>query len=63
MWVFNPHMGGAWEGMVCIAHRILDYMLLEKKTFHLTQEVLVTLMAEVSTIMNACPSSASTSRF
>lgn len=32
-WVFNPphasHMGGAWERMIGIAHRILDCMLLQ----------------------------------
>ncbi len=38
-----------------IARRILDCMLLERKSLHLTHEVLVTLMAEVSAIMNARP--------
>ncbi|XP_073714092.1 uncharacterized protein [Misgurnus anguillicaudatus] len=58
-WIFNPphasHMGGAWERMVGIARRILDCMLLETKSLHLTHEVLVTLMAEVSAIINARP--------
>ncbi len=50
--------GGAWErmvDMVVIAGRILDCMLLERKSLDLTHEVLVTLMAEVSAIMNARP--------
>ncbi len=50
--------GGAWErmvDMVDIAGRILDCMLLERKSLDLTHEVLVTLMAEVSAIMNARP--------
>ncbi|RXN36772.1 hypothetical protein ROHU_002657 [Labeo rohita] len=58
-WVFNPphasHMGGAWERMIGIAHRILDCMLLEQKRSHLSHEVLATLMAEVTAIMNARP--------
>ncbi|KAG1930135.1 hypothetical protein F2P79_022557 [Pimephales promelas] len=58
-WVFNPphasHMGGAWGRMIGIARRILDCMLLEQRRFHLTHEVLTTLMAEVAAIMNARP--------
>ncbi|XP_034076932.1 uncharacterized protein LOC117549272 [Gymnodraco acuticeps] len=58
IWVFNPphssHMGGVWERMIGIARRILDCMLLEDKS-RLTHEVLTTLMAEVSAIMNARP--------
>lgn len=58
-WVFNPphasHMGGAWERMIGIARRILDYMLLEQRKSHLTHEVLTTFMAEVAAIMNARP--------
>ena len=57
-WVFNPphssHMGGVWERMIGIARRILNCMLLEWKS-RLTHEVLTTLMAEVSAIMNARP--------
>lgn len=41
--------------MVGIAHHILDCMLLERKFLHLTHEVLVTLMPEVSGIMNGRP--------
>lgn len=44
-WIFNPPH----------AQRILDCMLLERKSLHLTHDVLVTLMAEVSAIINAQP--------
>lgn len=58
-WVFNPphasHMGGAWERMIGIARRILDFMLLEQKRSQLTHEVLTTLLAEVMAVMNARP--------
>ena len=56
-WIFNPphssHMGGVWERMIGITRRILDNMLSNTRT--LTHEVLVTLMAEVSAIVNARP--------
>lgn len=56
-WVFNPphasHMGGAWERMIGVARRILDFLLLGVK--NLTHDVLATLMAEVSSIVNARP--------
>ncbi len=41
--------------MIGIARRILDCMLLEQKRSHLSHEVLTTLMAEVTAIMNARP--------
>ena len=47
-------MGGVWERMVGVSRRILDCMLLEEKS-RLTHEVLTTLMAEVSAIINARP--------
>ncbi|XP_011487025.2 uncharacterized protein LOC105356652 [Oryzias latipes] len=57
-WDFNPphasHMGGSWERMIGIARRILDAMLLQSKV-QLTHDVLCTLMAEVSAIINARP--------
>uniref|UniRef100_UPI0009B3E70D uncharacterized protein LOC109953346 n=1 Tax=Monopterus albus TaxID=43700 RepID=UPI0009B3E70D len=57
-WEFNPphasHMGGSWERMIGIARRILDSMLLQQNT-QLTHEVLCTLMAEVTAIINARP--------
>lgn len=57
-WHFNPphasHMGGAWERMIGVARKILDSMLMHTKTA-LSHEVLCTLMAEVSAIMNARP--------
>ncbi|KAI3356755.1 hypothetical protein L3Q82_003433 [Scortum barcoo] len=59
VWEFNPphasHMGGVWERMIGMARRILDSMLLQRKQNQLTNEVLCTLMAEVSAIMNARP--------
>nr|XP_023661283.1 uncharacterized protein LOC111840556 [Paramormyrops kingsleyae] len=58
-WKFNPphssHMGGVWERMIGVARRILDAMLLKVHSPSLTHEVLVTLMAEVSAIMNGRP--------
>ncbi|KAJ8007561.1 hypothetical protein DPEC_G00095320 [Dallia pectoralis] len=57
-WEFNPPhaspMGGSWERMIGLARRILDSMLLSQCS-RLTHEVLCTLMAEVSAIMNSRP--------
>ncbi|KAM9741924.1 uncharacterized protein ACNS7B_012839 isoform 1-T4 [Menidia menidia] len=57
-WEFNPphasHMGGSWERMIGVARRILDSMLLQNK-LQLTHEVLSTLMAEITAIINARP--------
>lgn len=57
-WEFNPphssHMGGSWERMIGMARRIFDSMLLQEN-IHLTHEVLCTLMAEVTGIMNSRP--------
>ncbi|KAK3096683.1 hypothetical protein FSP39_002345 [Pinctada imbricata] len=56
-WVFNPphssHTGGVWERMIGVARRILDSILLDVK--HLTHDVITTLMAEVTSIINARP--------
>ena len=56
-WKFNPphasHMGGVWERLIGVSRRILDSLLCDIK--HLTDEVLVTLMAEVCQIVNARP--------
>ena len=46
-------MGGVWERMIGTVRRILESMLLEVK--NLTHEVLVTLMAEISAIVNSRP--------
>ncbi|XP_037400651.1 uncharacterized protein LOC119265122 [Pygocentrus nattereri] len=58
-WIFNPphssHMGGVWERMIGIARRILDALLLKLNPSYLTHEILVTLMAEVTAIMNSRP--------
>ena len=47
------HMGGVWEHMIGVSRRILDSLLRDHK--HLTDEVLITLMAEVCQIVNAMP--------
>ena len=56
-WRFNPphasHMGGVWERMIGVSRRILDSLLRDHK--HLTDEVVITLMAEVCPIVNARP--------
>ena len=56
-WIFNPphssHMGGAWERMIGVTRRILDSLLLSVK--NLTHDVLSTVMAEASSIINARP--------
>ncbi|CAL9691166.1 unnamed protein product [Knipowitschia caucasica] len=58
-WVFNPphasHMGGVWERMIGVTRRILDSMFMQNKHSRLTHEVLCTLMAEVTSIINARP--------
>ncbi|XP_056006838.1 uncharacterized protein LOC130050616 [Ostrea edulis] len=58
-WIFNPphssHMGGVWVRMIGIALRILDSILLTESKRNLTHDVLNTLMAEVSAIMNSRP--------
>ena len=58
-WVFNPphasHAGRVWERMIGIARRILDSMLSELVSKQLTHEVLSTLMAEVTAIVNDKP--------
>lgn len=59
VWLFNaPHasnMGGAWERLIGVTRRILDAILLESKVKFLTHDVLVTFMAEVSSIVNHRP--------
>ncbi|XP_062587768.1 uncharacterized protein LOC134249431 [Saccostrea cucullata] len=59
VWKFNPphasHMGGVWERLIGVARRILDNMLRNPANQNLTHEVLSTLMAEVSAIINARP--------
>lgn len=58
-WVFNPphapYMGGSWERMIGIVKRILDSMLTTNSVQLLTHEVLVTLLAEVTAIVNSRP--------
>lgn len=58
-WRFNPphssHMGGAWERLIGVSRRILDSLLMDVQHKNLTHEVLITLMAEVCSIINARP--------
>ncbi|XP_033646855.1 uncharacterized protein LOC117306360 [Asterias rubens] len=58
-WEFNPphssHMGGVWERMIGVAWRVLDSILLQNKSSHLSHEVLCTFLAEVTAIVNARP--------
>lgn len=59
LWLFNSphssHMGGVWERMIGVSRKILDSMLLREGSKKLTHEVLTTLMAEVTAIVNARP--------
>jgi len=48
-------MGGCWECMIGIVKRILDSILTTNTVQLLTHEVLVTLLAEVTTIVNSRP--------
>ncbi|KAL3192672.1 hypothetical protein MRX96_058893 [Rhipicephalus microplus] len=57
--IFNPphasHMGGGWERMIEIAHRILDSMLMQSRHQRLTHGILANFLSEVAAIMNARP--------
>lgn len=48
-------MAGSWERMIGVTRKLLDAMLLEHRNAKLTHEILVTLMAEVTAIVNARP--------
>lgn len=58
-WSFNPphasNFGGAWERQIGTIRRVLSAMFAELGSTQLTHELLVTLMAEVSAIVNARP--------
>jgi len=58
-WHFNPshalHFGGVWERQIGTIRRVLNAMFLELGGSQLTHELLVTLMAEVTAIVNARP--------
>ena len=55
-WKFNPphasHFGGAWERQIGTIRSVLDAMFAELGKAQLTHELLVTLMAEVTAIVN-----------
>ena len=59
-WLFNPphasHFGGVWERQIGTIRRVLDAMFLEIGSAQLTHDLLVTLMAEVTGIVNSRPS-------
>jgi len=58
-WCLNPprasHFGEVWERQIGTIRQVLDAMLLELRKPQLTHELLVTLLAEVSAIVNAHP--------
>lgn len=49
------HMGGVWERMIGVSRKVLDSMLLREGMKPVTHEVLTTLLAEVTAIVNARP--------
>ena len=55
-WKFNPphssHMGGVWERQIRTIRRILKILLKEQLV---SDEALLTFMAEVEYIVNSCP--------
>jgi len=61
-WIFNPphasHFGGAWERQIGTIRLVLEAMFAKLGSHQLTHELLVTLMAEVTAIVNARPISA-----
>ena len=58
-WVFNPphasHFGDVWERQIGTIRRVLDAMLMQIGGQQLTHELLTTLMAEVTEIVNFRP--------
>jgi len=58
-WLFNPphasHFGGVWERQIGTIRRVLDAVFAELGSAQLTHELRVTLMAEVTAIVNARP--------
>lgn len=64
-WKFNPphssHFGGVWERQIGTIRRVLNAMLLSLGSSQLDHELLVTLMAEVTAIVNSRPLTAITS--
>lgn len=58
-WILNPthtsHFGGVWERQIGTIRRVLDAVLLEIGCPQLSHELLVTLMAEVTGIVNGRP--------
>lgn len=57
--IFNAphasHVGGVWERMIGVTRRIWDSVLADLAPIRLTHEVLTTLMAAVTAVVNAKP--------
>ena len=53
--IASSHFGGVWERQIGTIRRVLDAMRLELGKPQFTHELLVTLLAEVTAIVNACP--------
>lgn len=58
-WIFNPphasHFGGVWERQIRTIRSVLNGMLAQLGSSQLTHELLSTLMAEVTSIVNTRP--------
>ncbi len=58
-WIFNPPhascFGGVWERQIGTIRRVLDVVIAKLGPRQLTHDLLVTLMAEASAIVNARP--------
>ena len=56
VWIFNPpyasYMGGVWERMIGVSHRILDALIMDN-SYRLTHGLFVTFMADVCAILNS----------
>lgn len=51
----SSHFGGSWERMIGVVRRILDGVMLDPNNHNITHEVLCTLLAEVTAIVNSRP--------
>lgn len=51
----SSHFGGSWERMIGVVRRIIDGIMLDPNNHNITHEVLCTLIAEVTAIVNSRP--------